>query len=455
MTLDTSIFREYDIRGVAGTQLTVDSVSLIAKSIAAWFERNGAKRIAVGYDARITSPEFCDILTREFTGAGLDVTLIGMVPTPVLYHSVYTLGVDGGVMITGSAAQTPPEHNGFKICLGRQTLYGLQVREIRSIATEGSFVDHGDKGSVERIDALSKYLADLQTRLALGGRKLKIVVDAGHGMGGVTAVPLYRFLGCDVTELYTKPNAAFPNHDPDPSVEANLNDLVAEVKRSGADVGIAFDGDGDRLAVVDDTGRIWWGDEILTLFARRVLGDYPGSMIIAEAKCSQGLFDDIERPRGVHLMWKAGHSIIKAKMQETGALLAGEMSGHFFFADRYYGFDDGCYAGARLLEILSRSDKPLSTLLADVPPLVSTPKIRVPCPEKRKFDVAKQIVEYFGRNHDVNTIDGARITFEHGWGIVRPSNTQQLLILRFEADTHEHLDEIRTEVESKVIELIA
>jgi phosphomannomutase/phosphoglucomutase len=452
VTLDASIFREYDIRGVVGTQLTADSVSLVAKSIAAWLAGNSARRVAVGHDARVTSPEFCEILTREFTDAGLDVSLIGMVPTPVLYHAVYTLQVDGGVMITGS--HNPPEHNGFKICLGRQTLYGPQIREIRCIALEGSFIKDAAAGCVERIDALSKYLADLKQLVTLPGRKLKVVVDAGNGTGGITAVPLYRFLGCDLTELYTDPNPAFPNHDPDPSVEANLADLVAEVKNSGADVGIAFDGDGDRLAVVDDTGRIWWGDEILTLFERQVLSDSPGSIVIAEAKCSQTLFDDIERQGGVPLMWKAGHSIIKAKMQETGALLAGEMSGHFFFADRYYGFDDACYAGARLLEILSRTDRPLSTLLSGLQRLISTPEIRVPCTDDRKFDVATEVAGYFGRDHEVNTIDGARITFDHGWGIVRPSNTQDLLILRFEADTQEHLDEIRNDVESKVRELI-
>ena len=374
-----------------------------------------------------------------------------MVPTPVLYHSVYTLELDGGVMITGS--HNPPDHNGFKICLGKQTLFGPQIQEVRSIAFESEFVEE-PVGVRTRIEVLSGYLEDLSTRIGLGKRKLKAVIDAGNGMGGITAVPLYRMLGVEVVELYTEPDPSFPNHDPDPSVEANLAHLIAEVKRSGADLGLAFDGDGDRLAVVDETGRIWWGDEILTLFAREVLAENPGSTVIAEAKCSQTLFDDIEAHGGVPLMWKAGHSIIKAKMHETGASLAGEMSGHFFFADRYYGFDDACYAGARLMEILSGTEKSLSKLLSDLPRLVSTPEIRVSCHDTKKFQVAKQIGEHFARDHDVNTIDGARITFEYGWGIVRPSNTQELLILRFEADTQQHLDAMRLEVESKVLEFI-
>ena len=452
MNLDYSIFREYDIRGVVGEQLTRDSVTLVAKAVAAWFIRNHAAHIALGFDARESSPTFCDILTTELSAAGLDLLLVGTVPTPVLYHAVYTREVDGGVMITCS--HNPPDHNGFKICLGKQTLFGAQIQEVASLAAAREFKED-TPGKIESVAAVDAYIEDLSKRIFPGSRKLKVVIDAGNGMGGITAVPFYQTLGCEVIELYTGPDPSFPNHDPDPSVEANLADLVAEVRRTGADVGLAFDGDADRLALVDDTGRAWWGDEILTLFARNVLAQHPGSTVIAEAKCSQTLFDDVERQGGHAVMWKAGHSIIKAKMQETGALLAGEMSGHFFFADRYYGFDDACYAGARLLEILSQTNQPLSTLLSDLPRMISTPEIRVPCPDKRKFDVAKRVAQYFGHGHEVNTIDGARITFEHGWGIVRPSNTQNLLILRFEADTQEHLDEIRNEIESKVSELIA
>lgn len=353
-------------------------------------------------------------------------------------------------MITGS--HNPPDHNGFKICLGKETLFGERIQEIREIAEAGDFLD--GNGSFDRIDPIGGYLNELARRITLGGRPLKAVIDAGNGMGGVTAVELYRRLGVDVVEKYTNPDPAFPNHEPDPSVEANLADLIETVRKTKADVGFAFDGDGDRLTAVDETGGIWWGDKLLTLFARNVLKGHRGAMVVAEAKCSQTLFEDIEKHGGVPVMWKAGHSIIKAKLQQSGAILAGEMSGHFFFADRYYGFDDACYAGARLLEILSSTDRPLSELLADLPRMISTPEIRVACPDERKFNVVNKLVEYFARDHNVNTIDGARITFEHGWGIVRPSNTQQLLILRFEADTQEHLDEIRGLVESKVTELI-
>jgi phosphomannomutase/phosphoglucomutase len=272
-------------------------------------------------------------------------------------------------------------------------------------------------------------------------------------MGGVTAVPLYRSLDVDVIELFTEPDATFPNHDADPTVAENLADLIAAVRENKADIGIAFDGDGDRIGVVDETGRIMWGDELLTLFARDVLRDNPGATVIAEAKCSQTLFDDIEKHGGKPLMWKAGHSIIKSKMQETGAILAGEMSGHMFFADRFYGFDDACYAGARILEILSKIHLPLSTVLADLPKMHSTPELRIACPEDRKFTLVDEIAAYFAGDHQVNTIDGARITFETGWGIVRASNTQAMLVLRFEANTQADLDMIQTEVEAKVHEL--
>jgi len=273
-------------------------------------------------------------------------------------------------------------------------------------------------------------------------------------MGGVTAVPVYKALGVDLVELYTDPDPSFPNHHADPTVAENLADVVDTVMSSGADVGIAFDGDGDRIGVVDDKGRIIWGDELMILFARAILAVDPGSVIIAEVKCSQTLFDEIERLGGVPIMWKAGHSIIKAKMKETDARLAGEMSGHIFFADRFYGFDDAAYAGARLLEILSKTDQPLSELLAGIPQTFSTPELRVPCSDETKFAIVDEIARHFAEFHDVITIDGARIGFPNGWGLVRASNTQAILVLRFEADSQQALDEIRTLVETKVDECI-
>jgi phosphomannomutase/phosphoglucomutase len=363
-------------------------------------------------------------------------------------------------MITGS--HNPPDHNGFKICLGKDALFGSQIQEIKEIAlafeaeTRAVASVSGDgAGSVESIDVLDEYCRDVVSRISVGTRKIKAVIDAGNGMGGVTAVPVYRELGVEMAELYTEPDSNFPNHHPDPTVEENLRDMIAAVRENRADVGIAFDGDGDRIGIVDETGRIIWGDELMVLLSRSVLEKQPGATVIAEVKCSQTLFDDIEKHGGNAIMWKAGHSLIKAKMKETNAVLAGEMSGHIFFADRYYGFDDATYVGARLIEILSHTNKPLSALLTDLPKTFSTPELRVDCPDEKKFDVVKKIADYFAATHKVITIDGARILFEHGWGLVRASNTQALLVLRFEADTEDHLTEIRHTVESVVNKLMS
>lgn len=455
--MDPNVFREYDIRGIVGRSLTDETVETLALAIGTFLKRNGSTRIAIGYDGRESSPRFCAILARGLNAAGCGVVHIGRVPTPVLYHTVFTQNVDGGVMITGS--HNPPDHNGFKICLGKHTLFGSQIQEIRQISEEAEIRPVGkvsDHGVEARIDVLDAYIADITSRTSMGDRRLKVVIDAGNGMGGVTAAPVYRKLGIDLTELYTEPDSNFPNHHADPTIEENLQDLIAAVRETKADVGIAFDGDADRIGVVDAAGRIIWGDELMVLFSREILARLPGSTIIAEVKCSQTLFDDIAAHGGHAIMWKAGHSIIKAKMKETGAALAGEMSGHIFFADRFYGFDDACYAGARLLEILSNTDKPLSTLLADIPTTFSTPEIRIDCPDEAKFDIARRIGEHFaGLGHEVNTIDGARITFPKGWGLVRPSNTQALLVSRFEADTAESLEDIKKTVTTKVVEFIA
>ena len=450
--MDQNIFREYDIRGIVGAQLTDDVVAALGRAIGEFFRRNGAKRIAVGYDARESGPRFCDLLTAGLNENGCEVLLIGMVPTPVLYHTCFTKSVDGGVMITGS--HNPPDHNGFKICLGKETLFGSQIQEIRRNSECGMRnAEFSPKPKVQGpryLNVVEDYCRDILSRVSMGERRIKVVVDAGNGMGGVTAVPVYRELGVDVVEMFTEPDSAFPNHHPDPTVVENLQDLITAVRENDADLGIAFDGDGDRIGVVDETGRIIWGDELMVLFSRDILAARPGSTIIAEVKCSQVLFDDIERHGGVPLMWKAGHSLIKAKMKETGAALAGEMSGHIFFADRFYGFDDATYAGARLLEIISKTDRPLSALLADLPKTYSTPELRVACPDETKFDMVEKVAELFSKDHAVITIDGARIIFEHGWGLVRASNTQAMLVLRFEADSEEHLKDIRDTVEREL-----
>lgn len=449
--MNENIFREYDIRGIVGGQLTNETVALLGRAIGTFFAANDARRIAVGYDARESSPGFCDLLTRGLNQCGIDVVQIGMVPTPVLYHTVFTKPVNGGVMITGS--HNPPDHNGFKICLGKQTLFGSQIQEIKQIALSGNFAD--GSGSTEQLSVIEGYIADIISSIRMGPRKIKAVIDAGNGMGGVTCVPVFEKLGVDLVDLYTDPDSHFPNHHPDPTVEENLVDTIEAVTAYDADIGIAFDGDGDRIGVVDETGRIVWGDELMILLSRSILTARPGSTIIAEVKCSQRLFDDIESHGGKPIMWKAGHSLIKAKMKETSAALAGEMSGHIFFADRFYGFDDATYAAARVVEILSNTEKKLSELLADLPPTFSTPELRVPCSDETKFDVVKQIAEEFSKTNNVIDIDGARIVFDHGWGLVRPSNTQAILVLRFEADSEEHLEIMRKRVERRVNELIS
>ena len=448
--MNQNIFREYDIRGIVGEHLTDETVEKIGLALGTFFNRNGAKRIAIGYDARESGTRFRDLLVKGFNETGCDAVLIGRVPTPVLYHAVFTKSVDGGVMITGS--HNPPDHNGFKICLGKSTLFGSQIQEIKEIALSNEFSKGA--GTSETIEVLADYEADILSKISLGTRKLKAVVDGGNGMGGVTGVPIYEKLGIELVKLFTEPDSNFPNHHPDPTVTENLQDCIKAVKETGADLGIAFDGDGDRIGVIDENGRIIWGDELMVLLSREILKETPGATIIAEVKCSQNLFDDIEKHGGNPIMWKAGHSIIKAKMKETNAALAGEMSGHIFFADRFYGFDDATYAGARVLEILSKTDKKLSELLSDLPETFSTPELRVDCADEQKFDVVARIAEEFKQTNEVITIDGARILFENGWGLVRASNTQAILVLRFEADSQENLNAIRQTVEAKVSKLI-
>jgi phosphomannomutase/phosphoglucomutase len=448
--MNEHIFREYDIRGVVGRDLTDEAVYDVARAAGTFFQANGARRVSLGRDARESSPRFRDIMIRGLNETGCDVIDVGMVPTPLLYFTLFSEDVEAGVMITGS--HNPADNNGFKICLGRSTIFGEQISEIKRIALSGVFAK-GD-GRREERDEVARYCDHILSDIRLGGRRLKVIVDAGNGMGGFIAAPLYRRMGCDVVELFCEPDSRFPNHHPDPTVIENMRFAIDAVKAQGADLAIAFDGDADRIGVVDETGRVIWGDQLMVLFAREILKTRPGSTFIAEVKCSQVLFDDIRRHGGQAIMWKVGHSLIKAKMKETGAALAGEMSGHIFFADRYFGYDDALYAGARLMEILTNTNEPLSALLADLPQTVTTPEIRRDCPDEKKFDVVRALTEEFKRGNEVIDIDGARILFEHGWGLVRASNTQPVIVLRFEADSREHLNEIQSQVEGRLSPLI-
>jgi phosphomannomutase / phosphoglucomutase len=449
--MNPHIFREYDIRGVVGRDLTDESVADLARAIGTFFYRNGARRVSVGRDARESSPLFRDLLVRGFNQSGLDVLDVGMVPTPMLYYTLFTQGVEAGVMITGS--HNPPDENGFKVCLGKSTIFGSQISEIKEIALARDFASGA--GAVEQRDILDEYSQQIAANVQLGPRRLKVIVDGGNGMGGMVGAPLYQAMGCDVVELFCEPDSRFPNHHPDPTVVENMRFAIDAVAEHQADLAIAFDGDGDRIGVVDETGRVIWGDQLMIIFSRAILKQHPGARFIAEVKCSQVLFDDILQHGGEALMWKVGHSLIKAKMKEIGAQMAGEMSGHLFFADRYFGYDDAVYAGARLLEILSATDQPLSHLLADLPPTVYTPEIRLDCPDEKKFAVVRALTEDFKRTHDVVDIDGARIRFAHGWALVRGSNTQPVIVMRFEADTQEHLEEMRRLLEAKARSLMA
>jgi len=450
MPVNPHVFREYDIRGVVGLDLTHQFVHDLAKAIGTFMRSKGATRISLGRDARESSPLFRDILIKGLNETGCDVLDAGMIPTPLLYYTLFTEEVQGGVMITGS--HNPADNNGFKICLNKTTIFGDQIAQIRELTQSQAFAS--GTGRHEQTDVVPGYLEYLAANVKLGSRKLKVVVDSGNGMGGIVAVPLYQRLGCEVVDMFTEPDSRFPNHHPDPTVVENMSFAVQAVQQNNADLAIAFDGDADRIGVVDEKGRIIWGDQLMVIYSRAILKERPGATFIAEVKCSECLFDDIRVHGGNPIMWRVGHSPIKAKMKETGAVMAGEMSGHQFFADRYFGYDDAIYAGARLLEILSSTDQSLSALLAGLPETVSTPEIRVDCADDKKFEVVSALTKEFEKTHKVIDIDGARIAFENGWGLVRASNTQPVLVMRFEASDQDSLNRIREAVEQKVNKLV-
>jgi phosphomannomutase/phosphoglucomutase len=433
------IFREYDIRGVVPGELNGEMAHELGLAMGTYYHDRGAGRISVGHDCRLSSPDLSKGLIDGLMECGVQVVDVSMVPTPLLYFSLHHLETDGGVQITGS--HNPPEFNGFKICLGKATIYGEEIQEIRKISESGEFVR--GKGKLDKADMNGPYLRYLEGNIEPGPFKRRVVVDAGNGAGGPVAVEIYKRLGFEVFPLFCEPDGKFPNHHPDPTIPENLEAMISKVRDVSADLGIAFDGDADRIGVVDREGNIIWGDQLMIIFSRDMLSRHAGAKIIGEVKCSKVLYDDIEKHGGKGIMWKAGHSLIKSKMKEEGALLGGEMSGHIFFAERYFGFDDAIYAGARLLEILSRNEKTLKELLADVPKMANTPEIRIDCPDDRKFDIVAELAEEFKKDYDVIDVDGARVLFEAGWGLIRSSNTQPVLVLRFEATDEKRLEEIR------------
>lgn len=446
--IPSHIFREYDIRGLAETELTDTVARGIGRAFATALVRESKKKIALGHDLRPSSERIRKALLEGLTAGGLDVLDLGLIPTPLLYFAVSHFYLDAGISITGS--HNPPEYNGFKLHLADRPFYGKEIQGLKTRIERGDFAE--GQGKIEKgeiIEAYKKYVKDLFHFK----RKLKVVVDSGHGMGGIVAPELLKSLGHEVIELYSNLDPSFPDHHPDPSVPDNLRDLQEKVLEKKADIGIGFDGDADRIGVVDEKGKIIFGDKILLLYARAILAKKPGATIIGDVKCSQAIYDDIQKRGGKPLMWKTGHSLIKAKMKETGAALAGEMSGHMFFVDRWFGFDDAIYAACRMLEILDENKQPLSQLLSDLPPLVSTPEIRMDCPDDVKFEIVRQAAEDFKKKYQAITIDGVRIVFPDGWGLVRASNTQPVLVMRFEATSEKRLNEIREIVESKIKEL--
>lgn len=450
MSLNESIFREYDIRGLAASDLSDSSAHLIGKAIGSFVRRRGGKTLSVGRDCRLSGPRIQKALVSGLNEVGIDVIDIGLVPTPVLYFSVFHLHTDGGVQITGS--HNPPEHNGLKICVGKTTLHGSEIQELKSIIQQNIF----EKGSgTARSQDIKKDYSDYLRKNIRGPLPLKIVIDSSNGTAGVIAPELFRSLGCEVVELLSEPDGNFPVHSPDPTEKESQEYLASAVIKHQAAVGIGFDGDADRVVAIDASGRALFGDELLVLYARKLLKDNPGATVISEVKASHRLFQDVERHGGKAILWKTGHSLIKAKMKETGALLAGEMSGHMFFKDRYFGFDDAIYAAARLLEILAEEKKTPLELLQDLPPSFCTPEIRKECNEKTKFEVvAKARTQLEARGYKVNSIDGARVEFEDGWGLVRASNTQAVLVLRFEATSERRLQQIQNEIETTVNQVI-
>jgi phosphomannomutase / phosphoglucomutase len=443
--LKSTIFREYDIRGIADVELASEDVEVLGQAFGTYLQRHGGRNISLCRDTRLSSPRLHDALLRGLVTSGCHVTDIGIAPTPVLYYSVFHLKLDGGVMITGS--HNPSEFNGFKVVCGPSTIHGEAIQEIRRSIEAGDLLR--GEGAQTTADVVTPYIEEVSSQFHFP-RRIKVVVDAGNGTGGPVMSPILKKLDTDAVEMYFEMDGRFPNHHPDPTVPKNLDALVAKVLETGADLGIAFDGDTDRIGAVDDKGVVLYGDQLMIIYGREILARKPGATFIGEVKCSQIMYDDLAAHGGNPIMWKTGHSLIKVKMKEMHAELAGEMSGHMFFADRYYGFDDAIYAACRLMEIVANSGKPLSAQLEGLPVAVSTPEIRFDCPDELKFAVVQQATEELRTRHKILDVDGVRVLFSHGWGLVRASNTQPVLVMRFEATNAELLAEYRREVEDVV-----
>lgn len=442
-SVNREIFRAYDIRGIVNVDFDEKWVEDLGRACGTWFRRRGWDRAVIGHDCRHSSPAYQAAILRGLNMSGVDVLFLDLVPTPAFYFAAKKLNYKAGIVIT--ASHNPPEFNGFKIWGEDTTIHSEDIQDIYKLMESRDFVDGTGIASFHNI--IPSYIDDLLSGIKLK-RPVKVVLDGGNGAGGLIALELLTRAGAEVVPLYCEPDGNFPNHHPDPVVEANMGDLLKAVVEHGAEAGIGLDGDADRIGAVDETGRLMPGDRLLAIYARDMLSNIPGEMVIADVKCSHLLFKDISKHGGKPLMAKTGHSIMKSKMAETGAGLGGEMSGHIFFADRFYGFDDGLYAALRLIEILSHEEAPLSQMLEDWPETSFTPEIRIDCPENIKFKIVELATAELKKEYEVIDIDGARVVFEDGWALIRASNTQPALTLRFEASSPNRLKQVQSIVES-------
>lgn len=447
--MNPGIFREYDIRGIAGKDILDQDVVNIGRAYGSMLQQQGRKSVSVGRDCRQTSEQFSKLFIDGIVSTGCDVVDIGVCPTPVLYFSIQHLNLEGGAMVT--ASHNPPEYNGFKLLSGNDSIHSQGLQDIRIIIENQDFVT--GTGKMTARDLITPYIEFIKENISLK-KPVRIGIDAGNGTGGITALPVLKDLGCEVHDIYCDLDGTFPNHEADPTQKKNLEDLIRLVREKELDLGVGYDGDGDRIGVVDKNGHVIYGDQLMVIYAREILERKPGSTFISEVKCSMVMYDDIRKHGGNAIMWRTGHSLIKKKMKEENAALAGEMSGHMFFKDRYLGYDDALYATCRLLEIMVNTGLGVDELIKDLPRTYTTPEIRVECPDDIKFRVVEKIVAHFKAKQDVIDIDGLRALYEDGWGLVRASNTQPALVLRFEALSEKRLDEIRNEIETVLKKII-
>ena len=447
MNLNQYIFREYDIRGKVSDDFPPEVVEALGKGFGTYIKRGGGQEIALSGDIRLTTPDLMEQFKTGMLSTGVDVINIGILPTPANYYSMFSLGVAGAVQITGS--HNPPEFNGFKLSRDKKAVFGEAIQEIRVIIEKEDY--ETGEGSEASYDILTKYKRMIASKIDIK-KRMKVVMDCGNAAGAICAPEIFKNLNVDLTELYCDVDGTFPNHHPDPTVKENLVDLISLVKQGSYDIGLAFDGDADRVGVVDETGDIVWADQLMALFLPEVVEE--GDEILYDVKCSQALEEMIVKYGGKPVMWKTGHSLIKQRMSELNCKLGGEMSGHIFFADDYFGYDDAIYVAARIVQTLSRTDQKLSQLKAELPKYYSTPEMRLEAEsDEEKFRIAKEAVAYFTENYDCSTVDGVRIKFGDGWGLVRSSNTQPVIVCRFEANTAERMEEIQSIVMNKLQEI--